>query len=88
MGPYHLARLTSLTNYPDFSHSWQEKLSKYAGAFLHIYHEGEKVLRTTLLDHKDAQMIRKVQTETYKATNYFTCFGIQQSMSSLNTIQN
>ena len=67
MGPYHLARLTSLTNYPDFSHSWQEKLSKYAGAFLHIYHEGEKVLRTTLLDHKDAQMIRKVQTQTYKA---------------------
>ena len=24
-------------------------------------------MRTTLLDHKDAQMIRKVQTQTYKA---------------------
>ena len=27
----------------------------------------KKFFRTTLLDHKDAQMIRKVQTQTYKA---------------------
>ena len=56
VGPYHPARLTSLTNYPDFSHSWQEKLSKYAGALLHIYHEDEKFWGQLyrVLDHKDA----------------------------------